>query len=223
MVRKLRSLVAVAFSALLAAALLPSAALALDAKGGSLTVSNLREGDTVNLYQVASVTVKDDNTLDKEWVVTPTSGKTVDDYEKADETGRKSIANDLASKVFSTSVTPVATQKVTGTTSATFSGLDAGLYYVSVSNADDVSRVYENTLVPVNLKANSDGSWGYDEALTVPLKASNVSILKGAATHEGGAYETQRRRRASRPTGPSSTRSTSWCPTTTAPPIATSW
>lgn len=191
MVRKLRSLVAVAFAALLAVALLPSAALALDAKGGSLTVSNLREGDTVNLYQVASITVKDDNTLSKTWVVTPTSGKTVDEYEKADETARKSIANDLASKVFSTNVTPVATQKVTGTTSATFSGLDAGLYYASVSNADDVSRVYANTLIPVNLKANADGSWGYDTALTVPLKDSNVSILKGAATHEGGAYETQ--------------------------------
>lgn len=191
MVRKLRSLVAVAFATLLAVALLPSAAFALDAKGGSLTVSNLNEGDTVNLYQVASVTVNADNTLNKTWIIVPTSGKTVDDYEKADETGRKSIANDLAAKVFSTSATAVATQKVTGTTSATFSNLDPGLYYASVSNADDVSRVYANTLIPINLKANDDGTWGYDTALIVPLKDSNVSILKGAATHENGAHETQ--------------------------------
>jgi fimbrial isopeptide formation D2 family protein/LPXTG-motif cell wall-anchored protein len=182
MIHKLRGLFAAVFAALLAVTLVPSAALALDANGGSLTVSNLKAGDTVQLYKVASITVKADNTLSKAWTNINTD-KSVADYEGMSTDDKAAFANTVASTVTGS---PVDTITATGT-SVTFSNLDAGLYYARVSNAKDATVVYKNTLIPVNLKAQSDGTWGYDTAQTVDLKKSNVSIVKTVSS-DGQSY-----------------------------------
>lgn len=173
MIQKLRGLFMAVFAALLAVALVPSAALALDASGGSLTVSNLTAGDQVQLYKVASITVNNDNTLNKKWTGI-TTDKSVADYEKMSDAEKAVFANTVASTIKGE---PVDTKNADGT-SVTFSGLDAGLYYARVSNENDASVVYANTLIPVNVVAQSDGTWAYAEAQTVSLKKSDVSVTK---------------------------------------------
>lgn len=183
MARKLKGLVAAVFAALLAVALVPSAAFALEGTS-SLTVSGLNAGDTVTLYKVASTTVNDDNTLKKAWDVAPDATTTVADYEGATEAGKKTIANAIAANVADDDI--VATKTTTAAGSLTFDGLEAGLYYAKVVNADDASVVYQNTLIPVNLKV--DGSaWAYADPETVALKKSPVSIAKQVSA-DGSTY-----------------------------------
>ncbi len=185
MIQKLRGLFMAVFAALLAVALVPSAALALDANGGSLTVSNLNTGDQVQLYKVASITVNADNTLTKSWNSNFNPGSvTVAEYEKsmtADQ--QKAFANTVASTVMGE---PVATKNADGT-SVAFNNLDAGLYYARVSNDKDASVVYANTLIPVNVQAQSDGNWAYAQPQTVSLKKSNVSVAKTVSA-DGQTY-----------------------------------
>lgn len=177
MARKLKGLVAAVFAALLAVALVPSAAFAATAAKGSLTITNIAEGEDVYLYKVASTTVNDDNTISKSWVIDPADGKSVEDYEKADEAGRKAIANDIASKI--TADTKTVIHIPAGDMGyATIDNLDAGLYYAKVVNPDDSSVVYQNTLIPVNLEAQSDGTWAFAEPVSVALKKSDVAIQK---------------------------------------------
>ena len=171
------------FAALLAVALVPSAALALDANGGSLTVSNLKANDQVQLYKVASITVNNDNTLSKTWVNIDANGVTVPEYEGMTADQQKAFANTVASTITGD---PVATKNADGT-SVTFSGLDAGLYYARVSNNADASVVYANTLIPVNVEPQSDGTWAYATAQNVSLKKSNVGITK-AVSADGVTY-----------------------------------
>ena len=177
MARKLKGLVAAVFAALLAVALVPSAVFAATADKGSLTITNIAEGEDVYLYKVASTTVNSDNTISKSWVIDPADGKSVEDYEKADEAGRKAIANDIASKI--TADTKAVIEIPAGDMGfATIRDLDAGLYYAKVVNPDNATVVYQNTLISVNLKAQSDGTWAFAEAESVDLKKSDVAIKK---------------------------------------------
>lgn len=184
MIQKLRGLFVAVFAALLAVALVPSAALALDANGGSLTVSNLTAGDQVQLYKVASITVNADNTLAKAWESNITPGDvTVSGYEQMNDSQKKEFANTVASSVTGN---PVQTETATDS-SLTFSNLGAGLYYVRVSNSNDATVVYQNTLVPVNVQAQSDGTWAYAAPTTQDLKKSKVSVTKTVSA-DGQTY-----------------------------------
>lgn len=177
MARKLKGLVAAVFAALLAVALVPSAAFAVTAAKGSLTITNIAEGEVVYLYKVASTTVNDDNTISKSWVINPDDGKSVEDYENADEAGCKAIANDIASKITADTETETVIGPI-DKDSETIGGLDAGLYYAKVVNPDDATVVYQNTLIPVNLEAQSDGTWAFADPVSVALKKSDVAIQK---------------------------------------------
>lgn len=183
MIQKLRGLFMAVFAALLAVALVPSAALALAPNGGSLTVSNLTAGDQVQLYKVASITVNPDNTLKKEWTDI-TTDKSFADYEKMSDAEKADFANTVASTITGD---PVATQKADGT-SVTFNKLDAGLYYARVSNDKDVSVVYANTLIPVNVEPQSDGTWAYAQTRNVNLKKSDVKVTKTVSA-DGKTYD----------------------------------
>ena len=185
MARKLKGLVAAVFAVLFAVALAPRAAFALEANG-SLTVSNLKAGDKVSLYWASTSYFDDEKTgniIDKSWngfapVNEDGTTITVDDYCNDDLTvaQREAIANKVASLVVGVDNTLVKTTTSEGD-SVTFEGLYPGLYYAKVVNDDDASVVYQNTLIPVNLKAEN-GAWVYDVPVTVELKKSVVSITK---------------------------------------------
>lgn len=189
MARKLRGLVVAVFAVLFAIALAPRAALALDAEG-SLTVSNLKSGDVVRLYYVAQTYFDDEqtgNAIEKSWDgYTPVSESgtdiTVSDYENGTEAEKSAIANQVAAHAGDADRSPVATQTSEGD-SVTFEGLYAGLYCVRVDNNDDASVVYQNTLIPVNLKAEN-GAWVYDAPVTIDLKKSEVSITKKVLSYD---------------------------------------
>lgn len=185
MAHKLKGLVAAVFAVLFAVAFAPSAAFALEANG-SLTVSNLKAGDEVSLYWASTSYFDDEytaNIIEKSWngfkpVNEDGTTITVDDYCSDDLTvaQREAIANKVASLVVCVDKTLVKTTTSEGD-SVTFEGLYPGLYYAKVVNDHDASVVYQNTLIPVNLKAEN-GAWVYDDPVTVELKKSEVSITK---------------------------------------------
>lgn len=197
MARKLKGLVAAVFAVLFAVALAPRAAFALEANG-SLTVSNLKAGDKVSLYTAAYTGFDENptygsevqgtgNDLVKSWYgfsLTGDDGKliTVEDYENGDDATKSSIANKVAPLVKDGDRSPAGTATSEGE-SVTFTGLYPGLYCVKVDNNNDASVVYQNTLIPVNLKAEN-GAWVYDEPETVELKKSEVSITKKVCNWE---------------------------------------
>ncbi len=205
MARKLKGLVAAVFAVLFAVALAPSAAFALEANG-SLTVSNLKAGDKVTLIYVAQSYVDENSTVgevvgtgnvvEKSWCgFEPLDEEgnvlTVEDYENGSEETKQRIISQISADINAPEIKSGGRTVETKTAEGdflTFENLYSGLYYAKVVNNDDASVVYQNTLIPVNLKAES-GAWVYDEPVTVELKKSEVSITKKVLNYELGNGE----------------------------------
>lgn len=147
--------VAWAFAAVAAAliwatcALMPAtahAAITSD-QTGSITINELHEGDTVNVYRVVVANYdKPSNNLTYELV--DAYDVTLDEYSKieSDSSDMKAVADEVASKTIGTA-TPEKSATASGNT-VTISDLPMGQYLISVvPTQEGAGKVYQNTIV----------------------------------------------------------------------------
>ena len=165
---------------------------------GTATITDLAQGDTVTLYQVASTSLETNNTLKTTWVTAGETGwgtdLTVDAYKSVGDTS----STDYNAATFASDVNTIVgyvknntgsfqTNKQTGTATgddtsgytAEFSNVPAGLYVVVVSNSSNVTRMYQDSIISVEPTATTpqDGTWSTPTA-TLALKHSDISVNK---------------------------------------------
>ncbi len=183
----LRSVMAAVTMAVLALALVPSAALAatVEISGtGSLTVTGVKAGATVVATRVSTTQVDDANgTVVKAWVGSATDWGNVGDLTGDDVV----VANKIAAYV--NGHADEFTETNSGTASdggeVTLSGLKAGLYLITVTG-EDATTVYQNTLVPVN-PTQTGGTWNetFTDPVSIALKSSQTGITKTVGEGNG--------------------------------------
>lgn len=169
-------------------ALAPVSAMAdqTPALTGTVTIDELDEGDTVNLYKIVDTHVdattnefKIDGFVSK-WNITNPSWDTYKDMAVSDANGVADFANEIAAAV--NKVTDKTTDKTatvaTGATSVTINNVAAGQYLVLVTPAQDSTAkdVYQNTIISVMPKLEN-GNLTIDP-VTAHIKKGAVSITK---------------------------------------------
>lgn len=187
---KSKRLFSAAAVALIASAIAPAAAFAnvpdtgyseIDGTG-QFTVNGLKEGATVTYKRVVSTVVAKDGTAHTFW----TGVESVDGVDLANAkdqlNGNQVNANKVAVAYQDADATGTATDGAESDEkdgSVTVSGLKAGLYLVTVSDGDDATTVYQNTLIPVNPTADNDG-WNknFGKGETVAIKSSATGLDK---------------------------------------------
>ena len=218
---RLRSVAAAVATAALALAVAPAVAMAApQAQGGnSLTVNGVKAGDTVTIYQIVETTVDDTNNeasndfvvdfdvdFDKDWTGATSS---LPDQPGYPVEATEAMANTIATYVNEYAIdwtegTPgdpeVGATKYTSSNvqsnSVKFENIEAGQYLVVVTNANDATRVFQNTIVSV-LQTLEDGTLKPAEA-TVNVKYTSLvdpddptsSVVKKQVKKEGAADST---------------------------------
>lgn len=179
LLKHLREALAGVFALALAVSLLPTQALAASVAfaGGSLTVNNVKKGDTVRLYKVVEDKYDSTTNTMSSALSSKITGITWDEYKKnaTDSTGALNNANTIAGLLYDKAADYTAT--ATGE-SVTFDGtLDSGQYLVLITPADNTPRSFQNTIVTVRPNAKADGTgfeWPTDKP-TVNLKATDLT------------------------------------------------
>lgn len=174
---KLRGLFAFVASALVALAMMPATALAAAPalSKGTATVTGVQGATKVELFKVASVTNGADNVL--VYTIDESYGVTLNEYRANPE----AVANTIASKV-----TGIGIEGVIEGNTATFSNLDAGLYFVKVT-PEQAGVVYQPVLMPVVPTAQANGTWGAPTGEAAIKKSDNnveTSLTKKVSTDD---------------------------------------
>lgn len=149
---KMRGVVTAVATALLALAVAPTAATAAEnyeaMTGGSLRVTNVKEGDEVSLYKVVNWTY-DKTTNDAKWEFVYDFDIEPENYV---ENQKEANANKIAAYINDDTHTIADPKSATvkkGETSVTIDGLTSGQYLIQVSNVKDATRVFQNTIESV--------------------------------------------------------------------------
>lgn len=162
----LRGLLAAFAAVLIAFAALPVTALAAyTTQIGSVTVSNVHEGETVTLYQVVDYTYNETkNTVN--WSFTADFGIDRVAYRdaEANESAVKGFANTMASYVLNDSnnfPTDLIHDDMVaqGQTSVTFTGLPDGEYLIIVTPTDGSTKIYDRAIAKLEPQQGTDGNW----------------------------------------------------------------
>ena len=176
-------------AAILALALVPTAALAAGYDNtGSLTVNNVKAGDVVSVYQVVTThwnAATNDFGVDG---FNPAYKISLNfaDYNKNggyDATGLNANAQTIASDVAKSGAAATQTATVGGNaTSVTFQGLPAGQYLVVVTSAS-AGEVYQNVIASV-LPKIVDGSYVMQDG-TADIKKGDIKLTKEVGDADG--------------------------------------
>ena len=176
-------------AAILALALVPTAALAAGYDNtGSLTVNNVKAGDVVSVYQVVTThwnAATNDFGVDG---FNPAYKISLNfaDYNKDggyDATGLNANAQTIASDVAKSGAAATQTATVGGNaTSVTFQGLPAGQYLVVVTSAS-AGEVYQNVIASV-LPKIVDGSYVMQDG-TADIKKGDIKLTKEVGDADG--------------------------------------
>ncbi|WP_028263749.1 SpaH/EbpB family LPXTG-anchored major pilin [Atopobium fossor] len=188
---KVKGMLAVTAAILLAFIMVVTPALAddFDVNAGKLTVAGLKDGDQVKIYQVV-VTEYDaaKNTLSNKFADAGNyGGIDFTAYSKMgnDATGLNETANKIATAVAGGATTASTQEKTATGASVEFTNLKAGQYLVVVTNANDSTRVFQNTIASVEPTVqNGAYAWPADNTITVksgtldPNDPSNTGVNK---------------------------------------------
>ncbi|AEB06278.1 LPXTG-motif cell wall anchor domain protein [Coriobacterium glomerans PW2] len=151
-------------AALFALAIGPSVAQAAPQPfaGNKLTVTNLHKFDTVSIYRIVTISV-DPQTNVQSYEFTADFGITKAQWERdaKDATNLQADANKIAQYVHDNDGSQALDKKSKNSPgeSVEFDGLYAGQYLVVVTNEDDLTRVFQNTVVSVLPAKQADGSF----------------------------------------------------------------
>jgi fimbrial isopeptide formation D2 family protein/LPXTG-motif cell wall-anchored protein len=188
--KKMRGALTALFAAMLALAmaLAPTAALAGDADSANVTITGVEQGATVSVYQVVKYT---DGT-GYEWTIAPSddlpdlSATTISNPDHA--TWDKIIARADTTTVANQPTSLTAGTPAEGQTysSVTFENLPRGMYVVKVTNPENSTYVYLNTVFTVDAK-NDDGTL---KDQSIELKGNHVITTKEVDKSSIGVGET---------------------------------
>ncbi len=183
-------LVAVCAAMALAVSLTPGLAFAsptstTDVADSTVTITDLLAGDTVEAYRIADADIDAANNL----TYTMASGLP-SDYDTIDEiaavasdgtsfvqgSAMQNAASKIAKAFADASTAPAATATATGT-SANLT-LGSGYYLVRVTSTSGETRVYQNMVIDVSPKANTNGTYNPHDAVNVAVKKTDVTVKK---------------------------------------------
>ena len=171
---RLRGVVATVATAAVALSVAPITAMAAAAPlgSGNATVTGVDGAASVELYKVASVTNGEDNVL----VTTLEDGFNFDVEDYIDHNAE--VANEIAAQLPADAEATYTAPGVNGTLegdTATFTGIDAGLYLVKV-NPEQAGWSYQTMILSVVPAADAaTGTWGTPTG-TVELKANTDTV-----------------------------------------------
>ena len=177
---KLKGVFAFFATLFVAVSLAPTAAFAATAfpATGIGKVTGLEDNASVTLIKVAKTTVNEEtNVVETQWIAPFTSLEfTPADY--AQNAGKtQEYANNIAQIANNAKDTDLqktdAVKAVNG--SATFNGLETGLYFVTV-DPEVADTVYQNTLLAINAGTDVNGNW--------TTASGEVELKKGTVTLE---------------------------------------
>lgn len=186
---RLRGVVAAVATAALAFSVAPVSALAAPAalQPGTATVTNVDGATSVELYKVVSITNGDDNVLDAQ--VVEGYDFSLDDYRANPAVVANQVARQVADKTATYTATVDEGTIADGT--ATFTGIDAGLYLVKV-NPEDSAYIYQTVIMPVVPEADSaTGTWLAPTGTCSPKVSDNnvESSLDKKVSADGKSWE----------------------------------
>lgn len=157
---------------------------ATDVDDSRVTITNLLDGDTVEAWLIADADIDSANNLIYAFVsglpedydsIEEISAITSDGYQFTSNTDMQNAAAAIASKLVGTDSTAQATANVSG--EATLA-LGSGYYLIRVTSTSGETRVYQNMIVDLSPKVGGDGAYASCEDLTLPVKSSEVEVVK---------------------------------------------
>ncbi len=147
-----------------------------------VTITGLQGGDTVSAYQIAGVTVNDDNTLNYAFASgLPTAYDSVEELSAIQSDGyaftQGTAMQNAAAAIANTFAGKDADATATATGSSATLSLPSGYYLVRVTSTSGTSKVYQNMVVDVTPQADGVAYKAHDK-VTADVKSTSVEVKK---------------------------------------------